>query len=53
MVQIAMMWEIAVKAGNFRGVCPSKNRAAEKLCIGVYRYAGTEPACYVPVLFLS
>ena len=38
--QSAMMREIAVKTGNFRGVCPSWNRAAERsFAHSVYRCA--------------
>ncbi len=32
-----MMREIAARAGNFRGVCPSQNRAAEE---SMYRGVG-------------
>ncbi len=49
----AMMREIAVKTGNFRGVCPL-NRAAEDLCSRVYRHGETETGrLAVPVFLLS
>jgi hypothetical protein len=47
-----MMREIALKRGNFRGVCPRIGRLRGP-CHGVDRLAGVKPACFVPVLFMS
>ncbi len=48
-----MMWEIAVKTGNFRGVCPFIGRL-RGLCTGVYRRRMDRTGLLqAPVFFMS
>ena len=48
----AMMREIALKRGNFRGVCPTIGRLSESVH-GVYRPVRRKPACLCAGFFVA